>query len=157
MPRPPLYEWDGMEYTFDEKGGDWYWALGIIAVAGTIASVLFGNIILAFVILAASGTLALQTLRPPQMRHFSITEAGIVVDGRLHPYEEMLSFSVLEYADETIPPSLSIKTKKLLSPHLVIPIIGHDPVEVYEHFLDILPEGRHDESFFDRIIEMLRL
>ena len=157
MAREPLWQWNGHEYPFEEKGPDWYWALGIIAVAAIIASLLFSNIILALVILAGAGTLALQAAKHPREHFFAITDSGVQIDRNLYRYEDMLSFSVLEYADETLPPSLSIKTKNFLSPHILIPIIGHDPVEVYDFFQSHIPEGKHDESFFDRIVEMLRL
>ena len=156
MPRPPLFEWRGHEYAFEEKGSDWYWAVGIIAFAGVIASILFGNVILALVIVAAAGALALQAARHPREHYFAITDRGVVIDQSLYPYEDMMHFSVLEYADPDMPPSLSIKTKRILSPHLLIPIIDHDPVEIYEFFASHIPEGAHDESFFDHLIELIR-
>ena len=156
MARGPLFEWNGHEYAFEEKGPDWYWAVGIIAGAGIIASILFSNIILALVILAAAGTLALQAAKHPREHYFAITERGVVIDNNLYRYENMMHFSVLEYADETMPPSLSIKTRNFLSPHILIPIVDHDPVEIYEFFVQHIPEGSHDESFFDRLIEMIK-
>ena len=157
MPRPVHFEWEGMEYAFEEKGADWYWALGIIAVAGILACILFNNFILALVIAAGAVALGLQAARPPQMRHFEITDSGLVVDDKLYPYEDMLHFSVLEYADPSLPPSLSIKTKRMLSPHILVPIIGHDPVEIYDLFIQLVPEGKHDESVMDRLIDYLRI
>jgi hypothetical protein len=157
MPRAPYYQWEGIEYPFEEKGADWYWALGIIAAAGIIAAILFSNFILALVIAAAAAAAGLQAAKRPEVRRFAITDQGLVVDNRLHPYEEMLSFSVLEYADPALPPSLSIKTKRMLAPHLLIPINGYDPIEIYEHFLQVIPEGKHDESVLDRLVEFLRI
>jgi len=157
MARGPLFEWVGHEYSFEEKGADWYWALGIIATAGVIASVLFNNILLALLIAAGAGALALQAARSPREHYFAITEAGVIIDRQLYLYEDMLTFSILEYADETMPPSLSIKTKHFLAHHLLIPIIDHDPVEIYEFFMVQVPEGRHDNSIFDRLVELLRL
>ena len=158
MAREPIFEWEGPQYTYDEKGADWYWALGIIATAGVVACILFNNIILALVVLAGAGSLALLAAKKnPESHYFAVTDHGIIIDRSLYPYEDMISFSVLEYADETIPPSLSVKTKHLLAPHLMIPIFHHDPVDIYEFFLTQVPEGRHDHSIFDRLIEMLRL
>ena len=157
MARAPLFEWEGHEYSFEEKGADWYWALGIITLATVVACILFNNVILALVVVAASGTLALQAAKQPREHYFAITHRGVVIDKNLYPYEDMLSFSVLEYADETMPPSLSIKTKNFLASHLLIPIVGHDPVEIYDFFHAHIPEGRHEESFFDHVIEMLKL
>lgn len=157
MARPPIYAWEGTEYSFEEKGADWYWALGIIAAAAIAACILFNNIILALVVAAGAFALALQAAKHPRMHRFAIYEEGFSIDDRLYPYEDMVDFSVLEYANEAWPPSLSIKTKHFLAPHLLVPIVGYDPVEIYYFFLERVPEGKHDESVIDRIVEMLRL
>lgn len=157
MARPPLYEWEGTEYAFEEKGADWYWALGIIAAAAIIACILFNNIILALVVLAGGLAAGLQAARHPRIHRFAIYDQGLAIDDRLYLYEDMLSYSVLEYADESLPPSLSIKTRHILAPHLLIPIVDHDPVEIYEFFYDRVEEGRHEESVIDRFVDMLRL
>ena len=157
MPRGVIFEWEGHDYAFEEKGADWYWALGIIATAAAIAAILFNNFILALVIAAAAGALALEAARRPRVHYFAITERGVVVDQSLYLYRDMLTFAVLEYADETMPPSLSIKTRHFLAPHLLIPIVNHDPVEIYDFFSTQVPEGNHHESPFDHLIELLRL
>jgi hypothetical protein len=157
MRRAPLFEWEGREYRFEEKNADWYWALGIIATAGSIASVLFGNILLGLVIVAAAVSIAIAAAKRTRVHRFAIYEDGVSIDNNLYPFESMLHFSVLEYVDETLPPSLSIKTKQLLAPHILIPIVGHDPVEIYEYVSLHLPEGRHDESVLDRVVELFKL
>ncbi len=157
MARTVFYQWEAEEYSFEQKGSDWYWAVGVIAVGGMIASILFGNIILALVILAGAGTLALQAARSLRTHRFSVTDAGVMVDEHLYHYDEMLHFCVLEYVDPTWPPALSIKTRRLLAPHLLIPIKGPDPMELYRFFANRVEEGKHDESFFDRMVELFRL
>lgn len=157
MARNVFFEWEGHEYTFEEKGADWYWALGVIAVAGIVACILFKNFILALVVLAASGAVAVTAARATRTHRFAITSEGVMVDDMLYSYDEMLHFSVLEYADPSWPPSLSIKTKRLLAPHLLIPIVGHDPVEIYDFFIAHVPEGKHDESVIDWLIDLFRL
>ncbi|HWH07036.1 MAG TPA: hypothetical protein VNU47_00715 [Candidatus Paceibacterota bacterium] len=153
----PIFEWQGKEYAFEEKSADWYWALGIIAIAGIIACVLFNNIILALVIAAGAVSIALHAAKHPRIHRFAITDEGIAIDTNFYPYENMLHFSVLEYADPSLPPSLSIKTKSLLVPHLLIPIVGHDPLQVYEYVLNHLDEGRHDQSVIDHLVDMMRI
>jgi hypothetical protein len=151
-----VFEWDGMEYAFEEKSADWYWALGIITLAGIIASILFGNVLLALVILAGGATVGLQAAKHPRLHHFSITDVGVTIDTSLYLYEDMMDFSILEYIDQTLPPALSIKTKHILAPHLLIPINDHHPDDVYEYVSNHLPEGMHEESLVDRIVTMLR-
>ncbi len=157
MARPPLFEWHAREYAAEEKSADWYWALGIVAIALVIVCILFNEILLGIVVLAAAVALALQAAKRPRIHRFAIVDTGILVDNNLYQYDNMLHFSVLEYADETIPPALSIKTKHLLAPHLLIPIIDHDPVDIYEYISLHLPEGKHDESIIDRVIELIQL
>lgn len=152
-----LFEWEGRQYASEEKSGDWYWAVGIIALAGAVASILFGNILLALVISAAAVTLSLQAAKRPRIHRFTITNAGLYIDDTFYPFECMLHFSVLEYLDPSLPPALSIKTKRFFAPHLLIPIVGHDPVAVYGYLMNHIEEGRHEESFFDRLADLLRL
>lgn len=157
MPRTPIYEWYGKEYAFEEKGADWYWALGIIAFAAVVACVLFNNILLALVVVAAASSLALVAAKHPRTHHFMIFDTGVGIDNSLYLYEDMIDFSVLEYLDETLPPALSIKTNHILAPHLLIPIVDHDPIDIYEYVSQHLPEGAHENSLMDRITAMLRL
>lgn len=157
MARTVFFEWEAEGYVFEEKSADWYWALGVMSVAGAIASLLFGNIILALLILVAAGTLAISNAKRPRMHAFRITDEGVMIDENLYEYDSILSFSVLEYIDPKLPTVLSLKTKKPLAPHLLIPIAGYDPIEIYEFFEDHIEEGRHDQSVIDRVIDLLRL
>lgn len=157
MPRPPIFEWHAKEYASEEKSADWYWALGIVALALIIVCILFNDVLLALVVLAAAIAVALQAAKHPRIHRFAIVDTGILVDNHLYKYDDMLHFSVLEYLDETIPPALSIKTRHLFAPHLLIPIVDHDPIQIYEYMSLHLTEGKHDESTIDRIIEMLQV
>lgn len=157
MARAVFFEWEAPEYVFEQKGSDWYWALGIIAIAGMVASILFGNLILALLIAAATGALALSTAKDPRTHVFRVTDEGVMIDENIYEYEHIISFSVLEYIDPTLPPALSLKTHRVLAPHLLIPIVGPDPVELYDFLADHIDEGKHDESAVDRIIELFRL
>jgi|CXWL01.1.fsa_nt_gi hypothetical protein len=156
MARGALYEWSGKEYSFEERGQDWYFALAIIAVASIITSILFGNILLALVILAGAVAVGLQAAKHHREHHFAIYENGLAIDDNLYLFEDMRDFSVLEYIDEALPPALSLKTNHIMAPHLLIPIHDHDPVEIYEYIEQHLPEGVHDETLLDRIVSTLR-
>lgn len=157
MARVIFYEWRAEGYPFEEKSADWYWALGIVTIAAAIASALFGNVILALLIVAAATTLGLSTLKRPMLHVFRITDEGVMIDENLYSYDSIVSFSVFEYIDPKRPAALSLRTHKPLAPHLIIPIVGPDPVEIYEFFAEHTEDGRHDESLVDRIIDFLRL
>lgn len=155
MPRNALLEWEGREYDHNPKDADWYWALGIIAVAATIATVLFGNYLLAVLIVVAAIAFALHAAKEPPLHRFQLVEAGIVIGDELHPFERMLSFSVLEDVDGKFPPMISIKTESWFSPHLIIPLEGVDVDMVYNYFLRHVDEDEHRHTFTDLVAAWL--
>lgn len=157
MAHAVIFEWEGREYDFNEKSADWYWALGIIATAAAVAAILFSNILLALVIGAGAGAIAVRAARHPRIHRFSVVEEGIAIDDTLYLFEDMLHFSVLEYPGTDLPPALSIKTRHILSPHIMVPIVGHDPLQVYVYIAQHVPEGNHEHSILDRFIDFLRL
>lgn len=155
MPRNVVLEWEGREYDHNPKSADWYWVVGIIAVAGTVAAILFGSYLLALLIVIGAVALALHAAKTPPLHRFRLLEQGLAVGDELHPFERMLSFSVLEDVEGTLPPLLSIKTESWLSPHLVIPLSGVDADAVYSFFLQRVDEGEHQHTFTDLVAAWL--
>jgi hypothetical protein len=148
-------EWEGREYDHLPKSADWYWALGIIAAAAAVASVLFGNYLLAVLVVVAAATLALHAAKEPPLHHFSLVERGLLIGEELHSFENMISFSLLEDSEGELPPLLSIKNKTWLSPHLVIPLEGVDAEAVYLHFVQHVEEDEHKPTFVDLVATWL--
>ena len=155
MARDALAQWEGREYDHDPKSADWYWALGIIAVAGTLASILFSNYLLAVLIVLAAAALALHAAKKPPLHRFQLVEKGILIGDELHPFERMISFSVLEDVEGKLPPMISIKTESWLSPHLIIPLAGVDADAVYAYFLRHVDEEEHHHTFVDLVAAWL--
>ncbi len=149
MARTVIFEWEGHEYAHNPKSGDWYWALGIVAIAGIVASILFANYLFAVLILIAAVTVALHGTKHPPLHRFRVAEHGLIIGDELHPFDNMISFSVLEDIEGELPPILSIKNESWLSPHLMIPLGGVDADAVYEYFLHHVDEGKHTHSFGD--------
>jgi hypothetical protein len=155
MPRNALLEWEGREYDHNPKSADWYWALGIIAVASTVAAILFDSYLLAVLIVVAAASLALHAAKQPPLHRFRLVEQGIVIGDELHPFTRMISFSVLEDIEGTLPPMISIKTESWLSPHLIIPLEGVDVDVVYAYFLHHVDEDAHHHTLVDLVAAWL--
>lgn len=149
MPRGAFFEWEGREHEHNPRTADWYWALGILAVALAIAAILFSNYLLALLIVVAAVSLALHGAKYPAIHRFRLTEQGLLIGDNLHPFSQMKSFSVLEDIDGELPPILSIKTENWLSPHLVIPLAEVDADGVYAHLLANVDEGEHPHTIND--------
>ena len=150
-----ILEWEGREYDHNPKSADWYWALGIIAVASTVASVLFGNYLLAVLIVIAAAAFALHAAKEPPLHRFRLIEKGIMVGDDLHEFEKMISFSVLEDVKGELPPMLSINTESWLSPHLIIPLNEVDVDVVYDYLLQHVNEEEHKHTFVDLVAAWL--
>ncbi len=155
MPYATLLEWEGREYDHNPKDADWYWAVGIIAVAGVLAAILFDNYLLAVLLIIAAAAFALHAAKEPPLHRFRLVEQGIVIGDELHPFERMTSFSVLEDIEGKFPPMISIKTMSWRSPHLIIPLEGVDADAVYSYFLQHVSEEEHHHTFVDLVAAWL--
>ena len=150
------FEWEGREYEYDPKSADWYWAVGIVAVALTIAALLFGSYLLAVLVVIATTALALHAAKHPPVHRFALTEQGLVIDHDLYPYEHLHSFAMLEYIGDDKPPVLSIKTESWFAPHLLIPLREVDVDALYTHLLERIEETEHSHSIVDVVAAWLR-
>ena len=118
--------WSAYEHDFIERGADWFWALGIIALCGAALSVLFHDTLFGILILVAAIAFGLMANTPPELATFEITERGVRINGTLHRYHEIISFWV-EDEHHHGRPLLLIDTIKFMSPNFIIPIEGIDP------------------------------
>lgn len=148
--------WSAYEHEHIERGSDWYWALGIVAVSIAITSMLFHDVLFSILILVAAVTLALVSRTPPDLATIEISDRGIRINGRLHRYTEIISF----WVDDEHPahrPLLLVDTIKFLSPNLIIPIEHIDP-RVVRGFLKERVEERHmKEPVSHKILEFVGL
>lgn len=150
-----IAEWSGKEYDHMPKSADWYWALGIIAVAGVITMILFGQYLVVVLIIVAAISMALHAAKIPQVHLFRLVENGLMIGDELHSFDRMTSFSVLEDIEGKLPPLLSIKTESWHSPHLIIPLQDVDANLVYEYLLHHVDEAEHHHSIPDLVAAWL--
>ncbi|MBV22419.1 MAG: hypothetical protein CMI57_02920 [Parcubacteria group bacterium] len=145
-------EWRAFEHEHIHKSSDWFWALGIIAIAGAVTAIIFNNILFAIVILVGAFTLSVHAVKKPNLVNFKISERGIIIDNTLHPYSSLESFWVEDESEQTSP-KLLIKSKKLLAPHIIIPIENASPNDIRDYLLEYLAEEEDSESLAQKIVE----
>lgn len=102
-----------------ERSNDWYWSLGVLAVAGAGASIFFGNILLAVILLIGAFSIAVLTVRGPREHKVAVDPRGITVDGTRYPYTAVYSFWVETEID---PPHLFLSMRGILAPHFSFPL-----------------------------------
>ena len=142
--------WEAYEHEHIERGGDWYWALGIIAVCAAITSILFSNFLFALLIVVAAFTIGIIASRPPELHDFEISEKGIRIGNDVHTYDSIISFWLDDELDE---PLLLVDTTTFMSPNLVIPIDTMDPEHIRSYLRTYVDEVPMKEPAAHKILE----
>src|SRR3989344_3177214 len=155
MPNKVIVEWEGREYEHSPKSADWYWTLGIAAVAGIVASILFSNYLFAILIIIAVVAIALHATKQPPIHRFRLIDSGLMIGDGLHPFDRMISFTIFEDIEGKLPPTLSIKTHSSHSPHLLVPLNGVNADAMYAFFVQHVDEDEHHHTFSDLVAAWL--
>lgn len=142
------------EYYHRHKNTDWYWIVGIIAVAAAATSVILGNILLAVLIVIGTFCLTLYAARPPHEHDVVISDAGITVDKYRYSYNIMQSYWIEHFENGR----LLIKTNRYVMPHIIIPVANLSDEEKNElrQFLSTkIPEVEQTEPLLEQVMEYL--
>ena len=145
--------WHAPTHEYAERSTDWYWALGVLALAGAVLAIFFGNILLAVIIGLASFIVGFLAIKEPRMCEIEVNERGVRVDTNLYPYRSLKSFAIDDESRERV--QLIVMTTSILNPELVLPLGDHvTPEQLKAALLQKLPEGEHVESALSRIADV---
>ena len=143
--------WSAYEHEHIERGGDWFWALGIVAVCIAIVAILFHDTLFAVLIILAATTIGMLANIPPEVVEFEVSDRGIRVGNDLHRYDDIISFWVEDEHDAS--PLLLVDTTKFMAPNLIIPIENVDPSELRSFLKEHSPEVPMKEPLAHKILE----
>jgi len=150
---PQKISWKAHEYEHKKNSTDWFWGVGVIAVAFAIIAVIYGNILFAIFILLGAFTLIMYAVRKPKEVDFEINRRGVVVEGTLYPYTTIESFWIRESERDR---KLVLQSEKILMPHIVIPLSDEIDYEfLHEFLLEFLEEEEHHEGLADVVMDYL--
>lgn len=148
---PQNIVWTAYEHSHTDKGSDWFWAFGIVAVSCAIVAVLFKNFLFALLILIGAFTLSLLSSRTPEKRTFALTPRGVMIDDALYPYEMLAAFWI--HDRDTDHAQLIIDARRFMTPHIISSLEDVDTEAVHEYLLAHLPEEEIFEPLGQRILE----
>ena len=147
------FSWEAPEYTHREKKPDWFWALGIIGISGTVAALIFNNVLLALLVLVGTFTVALYAARHPSHVRFTVGERGITVDNRLYPYGTLDAYWLDDQGHPDIV-KLIIRSKKLFMPYLIIPAEHTIAHELNRYLTTRLKSEEMNEPLAEKILNL---
>lgn len=143
--------WKAHEHSHTDKGSDWFWALGIVAISSAVVAILFKNFLFALLIIVGAFTMALLSRKQPRELTFALTPRGVMIDESLYPYQLLVSFWVKDR--DTDSPTLIVDAQRFLTPHLVISLEGADAEQIHTYLSEYLPEEELAEPFGQRLLE----
>lgn len=133
--------WEAPEYEHKEKNSDWFWALGIIAGAGSITAIIYKSYFFAALIIIAALTLALFSFRKPEIVKFEIAKEGFKINNSIYPYKKIKGFWLdINEKDH----QLLLMSNRLVVPLLSIPV-PRDPVLAEQIRNTLLPLVKEEE------------
>lgn len=145
--------WEAPEHNHIEKTGDWYWILGILATAGSVASMIFNNVLFGIVILLGAMTMFITGNRKPRIIEFEVSASGIRIERDYYPYATLEAYFIDE--ESPLVSQLIVRSKKLLMPLLILPIPEEYTADI-EHLVGArLIEEHMEEPFSHRVLEFL--
>lgn len=111
--------WRVKTHEYRERSTDWFWGLGLLAIAGAGVSIFFGNALLSIILVVGALSIGVLAAREPREHDIHIDTRGIAVDGTLYRYQSLHSFWV---EGDSESPRLFVTTTGVLAPHLTLPL-----------------------------------
>jgi len=151
--REPRITWKIEEYAHRDKGPDWFWALGVIAIAGASIAVIYHNTLFAIFIAIAALILGVYAARKPEIIDIAISDSGIKIRTYFYPYEKIKSFGIDEYPAGN---HLIIETTRVVAPVISISLpLTIDADGLAALLRTKIPEKEHAEHLSHKIMEHL--
>lgn len=144
--------WSALEYEEKDRSQDWFWALGVIVVTGSIAAIIFGNYFFAALIILSGFLLGFLAKKKPEMIFYELNNRGLKIRNRLYSYENIKSF----WVQKEIKPMLFIHSERAFMPIMTIPIEETMAEEIYSVLASQnIPEVEMKEHPSEKIMEAL--
>jgi len=159
MEKGEKIEWSALEYEEKERNTDWFWALGVIVVASSLAAIIFGNYFFAILLIIGGVLMGFFAIKKPDMVFYELNEKGLKIRNRIYLYENIKAFWVqksLSDDGKIMPPALFIKSQRLLVPVFSVPIEEISVVKIHNIMLAYdVPEKEMKEHPSEKIMESL--
>ncbi len=149
-----VYSWEALEYKDRDMKVDWFWALGIIALAGSVASFIYGNFLFGvFIIFASIAIVFFGTMKPKRVL-YELTDSGVIYEDVFYPYETLHAFFMNELDPDD--KKVLIKSERFFVPILTLPYETLEQgEEIFDVLSEVIPEEPLQEPWGHLIMERL--
>ena len=151
--KEPRISWEIEEYNHRDKGPDWFWALGIVAIAGAAIAFVSHDPFFGVLIILSALILGYYAYREPAVIQVAINEDGIMIRDYLYPFTTIKGFAVDE---NVLGNHLLIETSRSFSPVISIALPETlDTDGLFDLLQAKIPEKPLKEQLSHRIMEHL--
>jgi hypothetical protein len=149
-----VISWEAPEFVYTKNTPDWFWGIGILTIAGSIASFLLHNALFGILILIGGVLLMIFSRKKPENLQVDLSEIGIRIGDEFLPYEKINAFSI--HVDKHEHYKIFLRTKKEGNVDTIAPIANDiDPGQVREFLLNYIQEEELQENIFQQLMERL--
>jgi hypothetical protein len=149
----PRITWQIEEYSHREKGADWFWALGVIAIAGAAIAAIYHDVLFAIFIILSAIILGVYAARQPEIIEIAISDEGIKFRNYFFPFAKLKSFGIDE---SELGNTLIIESDRLVTPIVSIPLpLTLDTAGLAALLRTKLPEKPHTEQISHKLLDHL--
>ncbi len=147
--------WTVTTHEHRERSTDWYWALGVGALAVAVVSIFLGNLLFAVVVVLGAGSIGFLAARGPREHLVKIDERGVSIDGSRYAYESIMSFWV---EHDTPTPHLFLTLRGVVNPHFSLALDDEEQARaVREHLQNHVKEAEQGPHIGEHLAEIFGL
>jgi len=150
--------WRIEEPNFTPKTTQWFWALGILAFALIVFSILMKNYLLTIILALAAFIIYNSKNKKLEHINFRLDNDGLYIEDKFYPYDSFESFWIFParggspkggeaQIDEER--ELALRYNRHLVPLLIVPFYNNDEPEIRRILSEYLPESEEQESLID--------
>lgn len=146
--------WTAHEYIHQEKGTLWFTIFAVISLVFLGAALFLQQWSFAVLIVVIAAVIIVSSRRPPRELTYSLTDDGLVIDGKLHEFSSFKSFGIIRDGEEF---SVMLIPTQRFQPGVTV----YFPEDAGEEIVDILgsrlPMKDLKLDAVDRLVRLLRL
>ncbi len=80
--------WQALEYEEKDRTIDWFWALGVIIIAGATTAIIYKSYFFAVLLILGGLMLGYFATKKPDMISYELNEKGLKINTEFYPYEK---------------------------------------------------------------------
>lgn len=145
-----LYEWESMSNFSTEKNLNWATSMLLAEVLCVLIALLTRQWFLLFILVGMVVVTYLISRYPAKKNQNAITTLGVVVDGKITKWSELVAFWIVQEPVHTL---LGFETKRKLNQDEVILIDDEDPMDMIEIISRYLPQKEKEIPLLDILLE----